>query len=113
MQNKSTEVLEKLKELRNIAYETEQLLERSGLSITDMSKAQLFDYNIKNIIGSTEAILRNEAPERPMLRLQKDIPDSYINLDKLSKTNPGKLNSAQLNRIKELIGYIESVYSEL
>jgi len=113
MQNISNEVLVKIKELRNIAYETDQSLERSGLSITDVPKAQLFDNNIKNIIGAIESLLRNEAVERPILRLKKDVPDAYLNISKIKKTNPGSLNSVNLDRIKQLIEYLEDVYDKI
>ena len=60
MQSRASEVLQKVKELRNLANEVEQRLEKDGLSITNISKAQLFDYNIKNIIGAVESLLRNK-----------------------------------------------------
>lgn len=113
MQSINNEVLTKLKELRNLSNDCQRKLETNGLPITDLPKAQLFDCNIKDIVSAVEALLRNEPSERPELRLQKGIPDSYINIDKVKKTNPGKLCSVELDRIKELIQYIEGIYKQL
>ncbi|MBI2148613.1 hypothetical protein HYU23_02945 [Candidatus Woesearchaeota archaeon] len=113
MQSKGTEVLDKIKELRNISSDTEQKLEKDGLSITSIPKEQLFNHNIKNIIAAIEALLRNEPSERPILRLEKEIPDLYNNLNKLKETPAGRLNSEKLDKIKDSIVFIEKIYRRL
>src|SRR3989338_10864322 len=42
---KSYEVLDKIKELRNLSNEIEKRLEKDGLSITNIPKEQLFNHN--------------------------------------------------------------------
>ncbi len=113
MVSKGAEVLDKIKELRNTANEVVIKLERDGLSITNIPKAQLFDYNIKNIIGSVESMLRNEPPEKAVLRLEKEIPDLYNNIKKIKETAPGRLNAEHLDKIKQLVEYIEQNYKRL
>lgn len=113
MQSKGQEVLGKIKELKNIASETEVKLEKDGMSITNISKEQLFNHNIKNIISSIEALLRNEPSERPIMRLEREIPDSYNNLTKIKETPPGRLNASSLDKIKEIITDLEKVYRRL
>lgn len=110
MQSKASEVLMKIKELRNLTSETEKRLEKDGLSITSIPKEQLFNYNIRSMISAVESILRNEPAEKPTLRLEKDIPDAYSNLKKIRETQPGKMHSTALDKIEELIRYIEQNY---
>ena len=110
---KSYEVLDKIKELRNISNEIEKKLEKDGLSITNIPKEQLFNHNIKNIIGAIEGILRNEPPERHTLRLEKEFPDAYNNITKIKEAAAGKINSTHLDKIKELISYLENSYGSL
>ncbi len=105
--------LQKIKELRNISNDTIQRLEKDGVSITDIPKAQLFDNNIKNIITAIEALLRNEPSERPVMRLERDIPDAYVNIGKIKNTAAGRLNSNSLDKMKELIGFLEQTYKRL
>lgn len=113
MKSLASDMLEKIKELRNLANETSQRLEREGMSITNISKEQLFNHNIKSMIDSIEALLRNEPSERPILRLEKEIPDSHINLKKMQETPQGRSNSASLARIKDIINHIEQNYKRL
>ena len=110
---KSTEVLDKLKELRNLSNETEIKLEKSGLSITNIPKEQLFNHNIKNTINAIEALLRNEPAERHTIRLQREFPDSYINIDKIKQTPSGKLHAENLDRIRGIIQLIEKNYQKI
>ena len=113
MQNKSQEVLDKIKELRNLGSETEKQLEKDGMKITNISKEQLFNHNIKNIISAIEALLRNEPSERPIMRLEREIPDSYNNITKMKETPPGRLNAVGLDKIKDIIDHLERVYRRL
>lgn len=113
MKSLASDMLEKIKELRNLANETSKRLEEGGLSITNIPKEQLFNYNIKSIIDSIEALLRNEPSEKPILRLEKEIPDVHTNIKKLQATPQGKTNSTALSRIKEVIEYIEQNYKRL
>ncbi|MBS3175103.1 hypothetical protein J4440_04440 [Candidatus Woesearchaeota archaeon] len=107
------EVLGKLKELKDCSKEVELSLERDGISITDMNKEKLFNNNLKNAISAIEALVRNEPSERPILRLQREIPDAYNNIRELKQIQPGKLNSADLDKLAGLIKYFEDVYEEL
>ncbi len=107
------EMLTKVKELRSISKKTEELLEKSSISITNIHKKQLFDNNIKSIISAVESLLRNEPPERPILRLRKEIPDLYINIKNLKETEAGKLYSTELEQLKSLISYIEAIYKRV
>ncbi len=109
----ASETLQRIKELRNLASDTERKLEKDGIPITSIPKEQLFNYNIRSLISAVEALLRNEPSEKPTLRLEKDIPDAYTNLGKLANTPQGKLNTENLNRIKELISYIEQNYKRM
>lgn len=109
----ASEMLIKIKELRILSSDVGQQLEDDGLPITDIPKEQLFGNNIKNIVTAVEMLLRYEPSERPSLRLKKDIPDSYINLDKVGKTKQGQKQAAKLSRIKELIQYVEQNYNEV
>ncbi len=113
MANQTNEVLGKIKELRNLSNETEINLEKSGLSITSIAKEQLFNYNIKNIISAVEGILRNEPAERHTIRLVKEIPDAYNNITKIKETPPGKANTTHLDKVKQLISYLEKAYPRL
>ena len=113
MIQKGNEVLDKIKELRNISSEAEKKLEKDGLSITSIPKEQLFNHNVKNIISSIEGLLRNEPSERHVIRLEKEIPDAYNNITKLKETSAGRLNSTHLDNIKELVNFIERVYPRL
>ena len=105
-------MLAKLKELRNIASETEKQLGNSGMSITNIQKEQLFNHNIKNIVDAIEGLLRNEPSERHHIRLEKEIPDSYVNIKKLKETQQGKGNQ-NLEKIKEIIYFFEGKYREI
>ena len=113
MNSSASTTLQKIKELRNISNETVQKLERDGMSITDMPTSQLFDNNIKNILTAIEALLRNEPSEKPIMRLDRDIPDSYSNISKIKNTPAGRLNSTSLDKMKELIGFLEQNYKRL
>ena len=106
------EVLRRLSELKIVAGETEKKLENDGLSITNIQKEQLFNHNIKNIINAVEGLLRNEPSEKHVFRLEKEIPDSYVNINKLKNTPQGELNN-NLERLKDLISYFESNYKQL
>ncbi len=110
---KGSDILNKIKELRNLANETQKELEQNGLSITNIPKEQLFNYNIKNIIGAIESLLRNESPEKSNFRLEKEIPDAYKNIKKLQDTPQGITTSESLARIKEIISMIELNYKRL
>ncbi len=113
MQSKNTEILGKLKELRNAATETEVALENSGISITYIPKAQLFSNNIRNIIGAIETLMRQEQKERQTFRLERDIPDSYKNITEVKSTPQGKQHAAKLDKLKELINYFEKIYKSI
>ena len=113
MKSRSMEILNIIKELRNLSPEVDKKLEMDGLSLTNIPKEQLFTYNIKSIITAIEAMLRNEPSEKHIIRLEKDIPDSYNNIRKIQETSQGKLNSTSLSRIKELIKNIEQNYQKL
>ncbi len=109
----ASEMLIKIKELRNVSSEVSQKLEEDGMPITDIPKEQLFNYNIKSIINAVEIILRYEPSERPTMRLKKDIPDAYVNLDKVKKTKQGMARTAELERVRALIQFVEQHYSEV
>ncbi len=109
----AAETLTKIKELRNVANDTENKLEKDGISITDINKGQLFDQNIKNIISSVEGLLRNEPSERHCLRLEQELPTTYKNIHQLKETSAGRLNAQNLERIKELVGYIEKNFKHM
>jgi len=108
----SVEVLVKLKELKFVASEAEKQLDNSGMSITNLQKEQLFNHNVKNIVNAIEGLLRNEPSERHHFRLEKEIPDSYVNIKKLKDTPQGR-NNVHLDRIKDLVSYFEGVYREI
>ena len=110
---KSYEVLDKIKELRNLSNQIEKRLEKDGLSITNIPKEQLFNHNIKNIIGAMEGLLRNEPQERHVIRLEKEIPDAYNNINKIKESAPGRLNSVHLDNIKDLVTFLEKAYPRL
>ncbi|HIH26045.1 MAG TPA: hypothetical protein HA226_04720 [Nanoarchaeota archaeon] len=105
----SADILAKLKELKNVASETQYQLENSGVSITNIQKEQLFNHNVKNIINAIEGLLRNEPSERHYLRLQKEFPDSYNNIRKLKETPQGKI-TPNLDKIKDIISFFEGKY---
>lgn len=107
------EVLNKLKELKELSNEISNSLEKDGIPITDINKEMLFENNIKNSITAIESLLRNEPSERHVMRLKKEIPDSYKNIQELKKTNAGKLNSIELEKLKSLINYFEQVYERI
>jgi len=104
------EVLEKLKDLKVLSGELSYQLEDEGLSITHMAKEQLFSHNLKSIIISVESLLRNEPSERAILRLKKDIPETYSNINKVLETDQGKKRRQKLEKIKEIIQYVEKNY---
>lgn len=108
----SAEVLARLKELRDIASETEKQLEDAGISITNIQKEQLFNHNIKNIVAAIEGLLRNEPSERHHIRIEKEIPDSYANIKKLRETQHGRGNQ-NLEKLGEIISFFESRYREI
>lgn len=112
MNNKVKEILDKIKELRNLSKETSKKLEEGGLSITFIPKEQLFKYNVSSIIESVEGLVRNEPQERFFIRLGKDIPDAYTNLKKLEETPQGKDNAESIKKIREIIKYIEENYKK-
>ena len=107
MENNKLEMMTRLKELKELCSKVESNLEKDGLGITNLNKEQLFRYNLRNIIISTEALLRNEPSEKPVIRLKKEIPDAYENIKKLVLTKAGKNNSDDLNKIRELASFIE------
>ena len=113
MRSLASDMLERIKELRNVGSETSKKLERDGISITNIPKEQLFNYNIKSIIDSIEALLRNEPSEKPILRLEKEFPDAHVNLKKLQETPQGRTNAEALLRIKDIINQIEQNYKRL
>src|SRR3989344_98398 len=107
MESQKLAMIEKLKELKEVSYKLEANLENEGLNITNLNKEQLFRYNIRNIVTSTEALLRNEPSERPVMRLKKEIPDTYENISCLLETKAGKNNIKDLERLKEIAVFIE------
>lgn len=113
MKQQSQEILSRTKELKNLSKETSRKLEQDGLSITFIPKEQLFTYNIKSMIETVEALVRNEPSERLKIRLGKDIPDSYLNLKKVESTPQGKSNAESLRKIKEIIQFIEENYAKI
>jgi|SRR3989344_1736084 len=104
------QALIKLKDLKILTGQLNQKLEDDGMPITDIPKEQLFAYNLKSITSSVESLLRNEPSERPILRLKKDIPDALVNLDKVMQTVPGRKNSIELERIKQIVKFFEQNY---
>jgi len=113
MENPKLEMIETLKELKELSNKVEGRLEAEGLNITNLNKEQLFRYNIRNIITSTEALLRNEPSERPVMRLKKEIPDTYENISCLLETKAGKNNIKDLERLKEIAVFIEANFEKL
>ena len=113
MTDPRTELIDALKELKELSNSTYIKLEDSGLTITNLNKEQLFRYNLRNIIKATEALIRNEPSEKHALRLKKEIPDTYENVKSLLTTKAGKINSLELDRIKELTSLIESNVDKL
>ena len=83
----SAESLNKLKELKDLSRALYIKLEEDGLRVSHaeagLAKEQLFTSNIKNIINATEGLLRGEASEGHMMRLDKEFPDSLKNIQKL------------------------------
>ena len=112
-----TELLSKLKELKNLSREVYIELEENGLKITDpnagIAKEQFFMGNIKNITDAIEALLRGEASERPMVRLAKDLPDALVNLKKIKQTNAARMSADRLGRMEALLAYLENNYRDL
>ena len=110
-ETKSTaDVLLKLKELKEFSKEIKADLENSGMPITDLNKERLFESNIKNTINAIESLLRNEASEKPTLRLQQDIPDAYKNIKELKTTPEGRMHSAKLERLQNILKFFEENY---
>ena len=107
------EVLNKLKELKELSNGLSNSLEKHGILITDINKERLFESNIKSTITAIEGLLRNEPSEKHTLRLQKEIPDSYKNISEVKKTNAGKLNSIALDKLKSLMSYFEQIYERI
>ena len=107
------EILSKAKELERLSRESSRKLVEEGLSITFIPKEQLFAYNIKSIVETVEALVRNEPKERLVIRFKKDIPDAYLNLKKVEETTHGKNNLAALKKIRETIKFIEENYSKI
>ena len=108
-----SEMLIKLKELKDVSKKAENDLEGAGVSVTDLNRKQLFDNNIKSTISAIEGLLRNEPAERHLLRLKREIPDSYINIKKLKETRAGKLSSVNLDKIKTVMSYLEKNFENL
>ncbi len=105
--------LVKLKELKEYSKKAEDDLEKAGISVTDINRKQLFDNNIKSTIGAIEGLLRNEPAERHLLRLKREIPDSYVNVDKLKETRAGKLSSLNLDKIKKIMEYFRENFENI
>lgn len=113
----NNEILVYLKDLKYHSRELNQKLESSGLYATDgavgKEKSVLFDSNINDITTAIEGLLRGESPERHAMRLQKAIPEAKRNISKILQTNPGRLNVADLGRLKEIIEYFEQNYKNI
>jgi len=101
MQHENQEILAKLKELRILANQTEIDLEQAGISITYIPKEQLFSNNIRKIITATESLLRQESKEGHCLRLGRDIPDAYKNIEEVRKTPQGKAQTQNFSKLKK------------
>ncbi|MBS3168160.1 hypothetical protein J4216_03490 [Candidatus Woesearchaeota archaeon] len=113
MESMNNQILQKVRELRNLASETERALEESGISITYIPKEQLFSNNIKKIISAVEGLLRQEPREKHTLRLKTDIQDSYKNIKEIKQTDQGKKHSSKLDKIKELVEFLEKIYEKI
>ena len=107
MNPKTKDILEKLKELKQLSNDTNINLNKAGVKITNITKEELFAYNLKDIFTAMEELIRNEPSEKPRIRLGKTIPKAYENIDKIQKTPEGKMHSEALTRIKTLIKYLE------
>ena len=112
-----TELLSKLKELKDLSRGVYIQLEEDGLKVSDpkagIAKEQLFQSNIKNVVSAVEGLLRGEAAERHLVRLKKEFPDSLINIKKVKEVNAGMKNRESLMRIEALLTYLENNYQEL
>lgn len=110
----NNEILKNLKDLKYHSRALDIKLEQSGLSPTDgtagVEKSSLFDSHVIDIATSVEGLLRGEASERHHLRIEKAIPEAKRNIQKLLTTKPGKMNSADLLKLQQLIEYFEQNY---
>ena len=113
MNPKAKEILEKLKELKQLSNDTNIKLNKAGVKITNIPKEELFAYNLKDIFTAMEELIRNEPSEKPRIRLGKAIPKAYENIDKIQKTPEGNVCSEALTRIKTLIKYLEDSHIAL
>ncbi len=113
----SNEVLNKLKELKDVSRAVYVDLEENGLKVSDphagVAKEQLFNNNIKNITGAMEGLLRGEPAERHMVRLDKEFPNSFENMKKVKQASASQKSMGDLNRIEALLTFLENNYREL
>lgn len=113
----NNEILKNLKDLKYHSRALNQKLEQSGLSPTDgtagKEKSTLFDSNVNDIATAVEGLLRGESPERHTLRIEHSIPDAKKNIAKILETKSGKLNLADIEKLKQLLNYFEQVYKQI
>lgn len=113
----NNEILKNLKDLKYHSRALDIKLEQSGLSPTDgtagVEKSALFDSHVIDIATAVEGLLRGEASERHHLRIEKAIPEAKRNIQKILTTKPGKINAADLEKLKQLIEYFEKTYKTI
>ncbi len=111
------EILKNLKDLKYHSRALDQKLEQSGLSPTDgtagVEKSALFDSHVIDIATAVEGLLRGESSEKHHLRISKSIPEAKRDIQKILTTKPGKMNSADLQKLQQLIEYFEANFRSI
>ena len=112
-----TEVLNKLKELKDVSRGLYIQLEEDGMKVSDpqagLAREQFFQNNMKHIVNGIEGLMRGEASEKHMVRLDKEFPNAMENLRKLKGTPVGVKNAGSLNRVEGLVTFLENNYRAL
>ncbi|HZX12604.1 MAG TPA: hypothetical protein VFE88_04075 [Candidatus Nanoarchaeia archaeon] len=112
-----SEVIGKLKELKELSRVLEVKIEADGLKISDplagIAKEQFFNNNLRGITSAMEGLLRGEAAERHTVRLEKEFPAALKNVKKLKDSAAGMKNADSFERVEALLTYLENTYLEL
>ena len=112
-----SEIPSKLKKLNQLSRSLETDLEESGVRVTALAHAvhvnQFFQNNIPNIVGACQGLLRGEANERHILRLEKSFISVFSNLEKIKDIPQTKKYLKEIGEIENILNELKQIYHKL
>jgi len=107
----------KLKQLNDLIRKLQDTMEIKGIKVVSLEHStkinQFFQNNIPNIISACQGLLRGEPTEKHELRLAKDFPSVFENLEKIKELPQAKEFKETLDQIESILKPLSQIYKEI